>query len=191
MPNQLTNMNKCRNIIALTLAIAVMSVAPQQAAAQGNEIEWMRWEAAVAHIGQQDKKVLLNIYTDWCTWCKRMDTITFNSEPIASYINNSFYPVKLNAEREAVIEYKGQTFEFVENGKRGYHQFAAELLRGRMSFPSVVFMDENGEVIQSIVGYKSPEEFEQILTYFAEDYYKKTPWSAFKRDYAPKLIKKD
>ncbi len=37
-----------------------------------------------------------------------------------------------------------------------------------MSFPSVVFMDEQGEVIQSIVGYKSPEEFERILTYFAE-----------------------
>jgi thioredoxin-related protein len=120
-----------------------------------------------------------------------MDTITFNAAPIASYINDKFYPVRLNAERKTSIDYKDKSYTFVEDGKRGYHQFAAELLRGRMSFPSVVFMDEQGEVIQSIVGYKSPEEFERILTYFAEDYYKETPWSAFKRNYAPKLIKKE
>lgn len=185
------SMNKYRSIIVFSLTLAAMGFAPQQGTGQGSEVKWMRWEEAVGHIGQQDKKVLLNIYTDWCTWCKRMDTITFNSAPIAAYINTSFYPVKLNAERKTSIEYNDQTFEFVDNGKRGYHQFAAELLRGRMSFPSVVFMDEAGEVIQAIVGYKSPEEFERILTYFAEDYYKETPWSAFKRDYAPKLIKKD
>lgn len=184
-------MNRFRNIIVFLLALAAMGFAPQQAAAPGDKIKWMRWEEAVSHIEKQDKKVLLNIYTDWCSWCKRMDTITFDTDPIASYINASFYPIKLNAERKASLEYKGKTFKFVENGKRGYHQFAAELLRGRMSFPSVVFMDENGQVIQSIVGYKSPEEFERILTYFAEDYYKETPWSTFNREYSPKLIKKD
>ncbi|MCI4650045.1 DUF255 domain-containing protein [Phaeodactylibacter sp.] len=184
-------MSKYRSIIVFFLAFAAMSFAPQQAAAPGDKVRWMRWEEAVSHIEQQDKKVLLHIYTDWCTWCKRMDTITFNASPIASYINDKFYPVRLNAERKASIDYKDKSYTFVEDGKRGYHQFAAELLRGRMSFPSVVFMDEQGEVIQSIVGYKSPEEFERILTYFAEDYYKETPWSAFKRDYAPKLIKKE
>ncbi len=47
-----------------------------------------------------------------------MDTITFNAAPIASYINDQFYPVRLNAERKASIEYKDNTYEFVENGKR-------------------------------------------------------------------------
>ena len=184
-------MNKYRSVVVFILAFLAMSFVPQRAVAPTGEIQWMKWEEAIGYIGQQDKKVLLNIYTDWCTWCKRMDTITFNTEPIASYVNDRFYPVRLNAERKSSIEYKDKTYEYVENGKRGYHQFAAELLRGRMSFPSVVFMDEQGEVIQSIVGYKSPEEFERILTYFAEDYYKETPWSAFKRNYAPKLIKKE
>jgi thioredoxin-related protein len=168
-----------------------MSFAPRQAAAPGDKVRWMHWDEAVSHIEQQDKNVLLHIYTDWCTWCKRMDTITFNAAPNSSYLNDKFYTVRLNAERKTSIDYKDKSYTCVEDGKRGYHQFAAELLRGRMSFPSVVFMDEQGEVIQSIVGYKSPEEFERILTYFAEDYYKETPWSAFKRNYAPKLIKKE
>ncbi|MBV6654811.1 MAG: DUF255 domain-containing protein [Mameliella sp.] len=184
-------MNNFCNIIVSFMAITCLQFTPNQALAQGDNVSWMGWDEAVGHIENQDKKVLLHIYTDWCTWCKRMDTITFQSAPIASYINSSFHPVRLDAERKTSIEYQGKTFVFVENGKRGYHQFAAELLRGRMSFPSVVFMDENGEVIQSIVGYKSPEEFERILTYFAENYYKEKPWSAFNRDYAPKLIKKE
>ncbi len=179
-------------IIVFVASFALLSFTLPFAAGPGQKgVGWMTWEEAAVMMESQDKKVLLNVYTDWCGWCKRMDTTTFNAAPIAAYINNSFYPVRFNAERQKAIEYQGQIYQFVEKGKRGYHQFAAEMLKGRMSFPSVVFLDEKGNVIQSIVGYKSPEEFEQILTYFAEDYYKETPWSAFKRNYAPRLINKD
>lgn len=179
-------------IIVFIASFALLSFTlPYAAGPEREGVSWMTWEEAAAMMESQDKKVLLNVYTDWCGWCKRMDTTTFDAAPIAQYINSSFYPVRFNAERQQAIEYRGQTYQFVEKGKRGYHQFAAEMLKGRMSFPSVVFLDEEGNVIQSIVGYKSPEEFEQILTYFAEDYYKETPWSTFKRNYASRLINKD
>lgn len=153
------------------------------------DIEWMTWEEVADQVGDSQKKTLFNIYTDWCGWCKRMDQQTFNAPGIAEYINANFYPVRFDAERKAPITYKEKTYGYVASGKRGYHEFAAELLRGRMSFPSVVFIDEEGNLLQSIVGYKSPEEFERILTYFAEDHYKNTPWSIYQKQFEPRLIR--
>ena len=74
-------------------------------------------------------------------------------------------------------------FGNVKNGKKRYHELAIELLRGKMSYPTVVFLDEKMELIQAIVGFKSPRQFEKIATYFGSDYYRKTPWSAFQKSY--------
>lgn len=137
---------------------------------------------------KEKKKLLLNVYTDWCGWCKRMEKGTFEEPNIARYINENFYPVKFDAEQKEDLEYKGKTYKYVKNGQRGYHELAAELLKGRLSFPTVVFLDEGMEVIQSIVGYKTPGQFERIATYFAQNHYKKTPWSIYQSSYKPLLI---
>ncbi len=136
---------------------------------------------------QQEKKILLNIYTEWCGWCKRMDSETLSNPEVAAYINDNFYPVRLDAQQQGELEYKGKTYGFNNNGKRGYHELAAELLNGRMSFPSMVFLDESTEEIQSIVGFKKPEEFQQILAYFGGNHYRDTPWSVFQRSYGSNL----
>lgn len=151
-------------------------------------VNWLSWEEAMALSQKEKKKILLSVYTDWCGWCKRMDTATFEEPNIARYINENFYPVKFDAEQRGELEYQGKAYKYVKNGKRGYHELAAELLKGRLSFPSVVFLDEKQEVIQSIVGYKPPEEFEKIATYFAQDHYKKTPWSTYQKNFRPTLM---
>ncbi len=150
-------------------------------------VNWLTWEEALALSEREEKKIFLDVYTDWCGWCKRMEQTTFRQPDIAEYLNENFYPVKLDAEHRGELKFKGKVYKYVKDGKRGYHELAAELLRGRLSFPTVVFLDENQEVIQSIVGYKSPKEFEQIATYFASDQYKVTPWSVYQRDYKSML----
>ena len=132
--------------------------------------------------------MLLNVYTEWCYWCKRMDESTFNRKELSMYVNENFYPVKFDAEQKGDIEFKDKVYKYVKNSKRGYHEMAAELLNGRLSFPTLVFLNEQGEVIQSIVGYKDPAQFEQIVTYFAEDHYRKVPWSTYKKSYRSFLM---
>lgn len=155
-------------------------------------IKWFSWEEAM-DMQQQSaaQKVFLSIYTDWCGWCKRMDEQTFSHGQIAGYLNQHFLPVKLNAEYREPLSYRGKSYEYVKNGKRGYHELAARLLRGRLSYPSIVFLDEQGEVIQAIVGYKSPRQLERILTYFSEDHYKTTPWAVYERTYQPTISEED
>ncbi|MBR9920811.1 MAG: DUF255 domain-containing protein [Bacteroidetes bacterium] len=147
------------------------------------KIQWMSWEEAVAASNENPKKVIVDIYTDWCGWCKRMDTNTFQQEKIANYINENYYAVKFDAEQKEDIEFNGKKYSFVNNNRRGYHELAAELTKGRLGYPTTVFLDEELSVIQSIAGYKSPEEFEIIITYFAGNFHKKMPWDKYRESY--------
>ena len=86
----------------LVVLLASGSVSAQQ-------VEWMSWEEAVAlaESGQQSKKIFVDVYTDWCGWCKRMDATTFQDPKVVAHMNKHFYAVKFNAQQKEEIEYKG------------------------------------------------------------------------------------
>lgn len=168
---------------------ADMALPPNVEDAPG-KINWLTWEQALQKSKIQKKKLLVDVYTDWCGWCKRMDAATFQQEHIAKYVNEHYYAIKFDAEQKEDIVFNGKSYKFVKNGKRGYHELAAEITRGRLSYPTIVFLDENQSVIQPVPGYKSPEQFEQIITYFARNEHLKTPWESYQKAYQP-LTKED
>jgi thioredoxin-related protein len=98
-------------------------------------------------------------------------------------VNEHYYPVKFNAEQQAKITYQGKDYSYVRSGRRGYHELAVELALGRLSYPTVVFLDEDQQVIQALRGFQSALRFEQIMTYFARDFHKTTPWSKYSENY--------
>jgi len=151
-----------------------------------NKINWISFEEAMELHEQTPKKMLIDLYTDWCGWCKQMDNTTFNNPVIIEYINENYIPVKFNAEQKEMIEFKGKTYEFVKQGKRGYHELALTLTSGQLSYPTYVFLTENLEVIQPLPGYHDEIQFEMIINYFGEDFYKNTPWNKFKDDFKPR-----
>lgn len=155
-----------------------------------DKIEWLSWEEALAKSAVNKKKIIVDVYTDWCGWCKRMDASTFQEPHIADYVNEHFYAVRFDAEQKEDIVFQGKTYSFVKNGRRGYHELAAEITRGRLSYPTIVFLDEEQRVIQPVPGYKSAEQFEQIITYFGRNEHQKTPWETYQSSYQP-LPKED
>lgn len=149
------------------------------------KINWLTWEEALKKNEKEPRKILVDVYTNWCGWCKKMDKATFQKGHIADYVNEKYYAVKFNAEMKDGIDFNGKTYKFVKNGMRGYHELAAEITRGNLSFPTVVFLNENLEVIQPIPGYKAADEFEMIMTYFGENEHTKTPWTVYQKNYRP------
>lgn len=148
-------------------------------------VEWLSWEEAVERSKVEKRKIFVDVYTSWCGWCKRMDKTTFGQAHIAKYLNENFYPVKFNAEQTEPVTIDGKTYKFVKQGRRGYHELAAHIMRGRLSYPTIVFMDENFRLIQPIPGFQDPSKFEVIMTYFGENHHKKTPWAKYVRAYQP------
>lgn len=144
-----------------------------------NLVKWMTLDEAVAAQEKQPKTILIDAYTDWCGWCKVMDTTTFADPAIAGYINNMFYPVKFNAETTDTIVYRGKTYINQQNGRRPPHDLAIELLKGSMSYPTIVYIDDKFNNFP-VGGYLKPEQIEPILIYFAEKVNKTAPYDDFK-----------
>ena len=115
-----------------------------------------------------------------------MEKETFGERHIADYLNENYYAVKFNAQSKEDITFKGKKYKYVPGpGNRGYHQLAAELTRGQLGYPTIVFLDEEMNLIQPIQGYKNPDIFEAIINYFGQNYHKKMPWNNFKKSYKP------
>ena len=153
--------------------------------AQSEQVNWLTMEEALQLNEKEKRKIFVDIYTDWCGWCRKMDKATFQQPHIAAYLNENYYPVKFNAEYKGEIVYNGKSHEFVGAGRRGYHSLAAFLTRGRLSYPTVVFIAEDLSILQPIPGFQDPLTFEIIMTFFAGDHFKFTPWQKYKDEYQP------
>ena len=154
-----------------------------------SKVNWLTWEQAIAKLesdaskGIKPKKIFIDVYTDWCGWCTKMDKLTFQEASISAYLNQNFYSVKLNAEQKADINFAGKIFKFVPSGNRGYHELASALLDGKMSYPTVVFLNEKVELLQRIPGYLDVPTFDCIIHYLAEDHYLTTPWGEYQSSF--------
>src|SRR5690606_32916961 len=97
-----------------------------------NFINWYSFEEAVSLTEKNPKMVIVDVYTDWCGWCKKMDKETFTDSRVISYINENFYAVKINAENnKKKFDFRGQEYS---------EQTMAQAMRVS-SFPNFVIMD--------------------------------------------------
>ncbi len=143
------------------------------------KLKWLTWQEAVELNKTAPRKFIVDVYTDWCGWCKRMDKTTFEDDSVVNYLNKNFYCVKLNAEMHETIEFQGQKFDYVKQGSGGVHTFAASLLDGNMSYPTVVYLTQNFERVIVSPGYKEPKTIMPEMKYVAEEIFKTKTWKEY------------
>jgi thioredoxin-related protein len=153
-------------------------------AAAAEEIHWITSiDELQAKMAQNPKKVYFDVYTGWCGWCKKMDADVFRNPDLIKYMNNNFYAVKLDAERQDVINFQGKQYQFEPQYKA--NTFAVEMLKGSMSYPTSVFMVENFQSPTPIPGYHSVKEMEMFMTYFGDNAYRHAKWEDYQKTYHP------
>jgi len=148
-------------------------------------IEWMSFEEMMLKSETVKKKVLIDVYTDWCGWCRRMDEETFSNPEIIEYINNHFYAVKFNGEYEQIVELYGHEYDYVPSvrGKRGYNELAMFLTNGKLSYPTFAFWDHNHANLESFEGYKNIVDMDIILHFIKEGHYQRSTFEDFQKTF--------
>lgn len=154
------------------------------------EIEWLTWEEVSEKMHEEPRKIVVDVYTEWCGWCKKMDSSTFKDPKVVDYINKNYYAIKFDAEYKKTIYLNSKEYNFIKSGRNGYHELASKILRGKLSYPSLVFLDYNMKVIQPIPGYRDAKTFHMILNYFNGDHHKAVLWKTYAANFEKQEAKK-
>lgn len=181
---------------ALLLAITILAILPslladgkkKKAAVKANyidstEIQWMTWDDVQTKMKKEPRKVWVDIYTDWCGWCKVMDKKTYSNKEVIKYMNTKFYAVKFNAEKDDSIRFMGKMY-YIPAGEKT-NELAVQLMHGELSYPHSIFMDENFINPSPIPSYHPVPEMEMILKFLGENNYKSMKFEQFQKDFKP------
>jgi len=159
------------------------------AAPEGVKMKWYTFLEAVELNKKEKRKIFIDVYTDWCGWCKVMDKNTFANPVVAKYMNEKYYAVKLNAEMKDTVFFNNYNFVNPSpNTPRSTHQLASSLLNNKLSYPTTVFLDENFALLTQVPGYKKPEEMEVIMKFFGENVYPNTKWEEYNKTFKGEVV---
>ena len=142
------------------------------------QIKWVSLQEAYTLTQTNPKKIIIDVYTDWCGWCKVMDKKTFTNPEVVKFINENYYAVKLDAETKETIKIGGVEYKYNQESRA--NDVAIALLQGKMSFPSIVYLDEKFNMIQPIPGYMEARQFHEVITFLGKDFYKKEAFDLYK-----------
>jgi thioredoxin-related protein len=145
-------------------------------------INWLTWDEMIVAQQKEKRKVIIDVYTDWCGWCKHMDKTTFKDALVTTYVNKNLYAVKLDAESRNEFKFNGYTFKYIEQGRSGINELAYSLLDGKLSYPSIVYLSENFERIIISPGYKDNNAMLKEVTYVGDEIYSRKTWEQYLKD---------
>jgi len=143
-------------------------------------MEWMNVDEAQQKLRQEQRPVLIDLYTTWCGWCREMDRKTYSNKKVAAYLQDKFYPVKVDAETRAAISWQGRTYAF--NPQYKSNEFALYLTHGRLEFPTTIIIPPGGAP-QAIPGFMKPKELELLVKYFGDGAYKTLGFDEYQKKF--------
>ena len=121
-------------------------------------VAWRGWNAGLAQAAGSGKPVIVDVYTDWCGWCRRMERDTYARPDVSDYLNRHFVTVRLNADSDERVVYGGR-------------EFSARTLAGGFNvsgYPTTIFLRPTGEHMVNVPGYIGPGQFMRLVRYIGD-----------------------
>ena len=131
----------------------------------------------------EPRKVYVDIYTDWCQWCKVMDKKTFTNPNVIAYMNQHYYCIHFNAETKKVVNFKDKQYTASADGKT--NALALEWTQGQLGYPTSVFFDEGFVNPVPVPGYFDVQTMEMIAKFIVEHKHKSVNFERYKAGFKP------
>lgn len=100
----------------------------------------IKWDNDYNHAVQEakntNKKIFVYFYADWCAYCTQMDEVTYASSEVKEKLTQNYVLLKLDVDANPQLSQKYQAY----------------------SLPTIIILDSNGQEINRIIGYQSPEQ---------------------------------
>ncbi|MEM6804702.1 MAG: thioredoxin family protein [Bacteroidota bacterium] len=136
-------------------------------AQETESVHWLSFEALEDSLNSQPKKVFIDFYTDWCTYCRKMDKKVFTNPEVIAVLNEDYYSVRFNAEAESLVSFGGQEFRNDQIGKSRtpIHQIAQllALRQGRFVAPSLILLNDEFRVTSRYFEYMDSKKLLKAL----------------------------
>lgn len=167
-------------LAASTFSMAFMKSVEEVEQTSGN-IKWMTLDEITVAQKTTPKPVIVDLYTSWCVWCKKMDESTFSDPTLISYINKNFYVLKFDAEAQQSVTFKDKVYDVQKINNRNVHQLAWDWgnVNGRIGYPTIVILDNNMDKLQAFPGFKDVDAMTSLAKFYGDGIYKNKSWQDY------------
>jgi thioredoxin-related protein len=139
-------------------------VSPETIQVRKAQIQWLDFNDGLAQARSTRKPIMINFYTEWCVYCKKLDRETLQDPEVARTLENGFIAIRLDAENgSAQLSYRGKSFSHAEFSR----------YFGVTAFPSIAFLNDKGEAITMVPGFVPAPQFSVFLNYIRRECYLK------------------
>lgn len=97
------------------------------------------WDEVLETAKKENKPIFLDISASWCAPCKLLKANTFTDPEVGEFYNTNFINVAFDGE-------KGEGVLLADKFKIS-------------AYPTLLFVNPDGQIIAKVEGYKSPEQF--------------------------------